>query len=137
MAACNFSIDATEEDGSCDYCSCEQDSFEGYGLLVESHVVHEEGELAGLTTYRMCDDAQSHRCIQCDVGGFRHAFAHHHQHLVLPASARELFGTQHFALAFEVMPELEYDSWLTVGLDGPAGPNDQAPSPLEILIQGG
>ena len=33
-------------------------------------------------------------------------------------------------LAFEVLPELEFDSWLTVGLDGPAGPNDQAPSPI-------
>ena len=53
LAACNFNIDATEEDGSCDYCSCEQNSFEGYGLLGESHMVHEEGESAGLTTYRM------------------------------------------------------------------------------------
>ena len=131
LAACNFSIDATEEDGSCDYCSCEQNSFEGYGLLVESHVVHEEGELAGLTTYRMYvttpnptdvfsamwGDSDTPLLITTSTSFYQHPLGSSLGHNISP-------------LAFEVMPELEYDSWLTVGLDGPAGPNDQAPSPI-------
>ena len=131
LAACNFSIDATEEDGSCDYCSCEQNSFEGYGLLVESHVVHEEGELAGLTTYRMYvttpnptdvfsamwGDSDTPLLITTSTSFYQHPLGSSLGHNISP-------------LAFEVLPELEYDSWLTVGLDGPAGPNDQAPSPI-------
>ena len=131
LAACNFSIDATEEDGSCDYCSCEQNSFEGYGLLVESHVVHEEGELSGLTTYRMYvttpnptdvfsamwGDSDTPLLITTSTSFYQHPLGSSLGHNISP-------------LAFEVLPELEYDSWLTVGLDGPAGPNDQAPSPI-------
>ena len=131
LAACNFNIDATEEDGSCDYCSCEQNSFEGYGLLVESHMVHEEGELAGLTTYRMYvttpnptdvfsamwGDSDTPLLITTSTSFYQHPLGSSLGHNISP-------------LAFEVLPELEYDSWLTVGLDGPAGPNDQAPSPI-------
>ena len=131
LAACNFSIDATEENGSCDYCSCEQASFEGYGLLVEPHAVHEEGELAGLTTYRMYvttpnptdvfsamwGDSDTPLLITSSTSFYQHPLGSSLGHNISP-------------LAFEVLPELEFDSWLTVGLDGPAGPNDQAPSPI-------
>ena len=131
LEACNFSIEATEEDGSCDYCSCEQSSFEGYGLLVETHAVHEEGELAGLTTYRMYvttpnptdvfsamwGDSDTPLLITTNTSFYQHPLGSALGHNISP-------------LAFEVLPELEFDSWLTVGLDGPAGPNDQAPSPI-------
>ncbi len=131
LAACNFSLDATEEDGSCDYCSCEQSSFEGYGLLVEPHAIHEEGVLAGLTTYRMYvttpnptdvfsamwGDSDTPLLISSSTSFYQHPLGSALGHNISP-------------LAFEFLPELEFDSWLTVGLDGPAGPNEQPPSPI-------
>ena len=129
--ACNYDAGACGDDGSCDYCSCEQNSFEGYGLLVEPHVVHEEGELAGLTTYRMYvttpnptdvfsamwGDSDTPLLIATSTSFYQHPLGSSLGHNISP-------------FAFEVLPELEYDSWLTVGLDGPAGPNDQPPSPI-------
>lgn len=137
LAACNFSFDATEEDGSCDYCSCQQVSFEGYGLLVETYAIHEEGELAGLTTYRiyvstpnptdvfsaMWGDSDTPLIISTSTSFYQHPFGFPLAHSISPE-------------IIDVWPELEYDSWLTVGLDGPAGPNDQAPSTIGEAVSG-
>ena len=42
-AACNYNADATEDDGSCDFCSCAGESTggeaSGYTLTVEEHAV--------------------------------------------------------------------------------------------------
>ena len=50
--ACDYNADATDE-GECDYCSCAGEGESGYGILLEVHAEHDEGELEGLTTYRM------------------------------------------------------------------------------------
>ncbi|NDC90105.1 MAG: hypothetical protein EB075_15125, partial [Bacteroidetes bacterium] len=54
-AACNFNPDVTQDDGSCDYCSCDGGSVatSGYTLTVEEHVV---GLIPGMTTYRLYVD---------------------------------------------------------------------------------
>ena len=59
-SACNYDSTATDNDGSCDYCSCIEESNEsyiptdeGYSLNVEVVTQHTNGELAGMTTYRM------------------------------------------------------------------------------------
>ena len=100
-------------------------------MLVETYAIHEEGELAGLTTYRMYvttpnpadvfsamwGDSDTPLLITTTTSFYQHPLGSALGHNISP-------------LAFEVLPELEFDSWLTVGLDGPAGPNDQAPSPI-------
>ena len=50
--ACDYNADATDE-GECDYCSCAGEGEGSYGILLEVHAEHDEGELEGLTTYRM------------------------------------------------------------------------------------
>ena len=49
--ACNFDAEATDDDGSCDYCSCSDGSVSSsdYSMTVE---VYGEDLLAGHTTYR-------------------------------------------------------------------------------------
>ena len=51
--ACNYNPLATEEDDSCDFCSCANDEIIAYGLEIDTVAVHEEGDLAGMTTYRL------------------------------------------------------------------------------------
>ena len=50
--ACNYAPLATDEDGSCDFCSCANDEIIAYGLEIDTVAVHEDGDLAGMTTYR-------------------------------------------------------------------------------------
>ena len=53
VLACNYDLDATELDGSCEYCSCALDGDggeNGFGLAVEQHAVN---GIDGLITYRL------------------------------------------------------------------------------------
>ena len=59
-AACNYDGSATDDNGSCDFCTCAEagglttsSNVEGYGVDVEALISHTEGELAGMTTYRV------------------------------------------------------------------------------------
>jgi hypothetical protein len=53
--ACNFLPTATNDDDSCEYCSCQGNtaSEEGYDVIIDPVAVHTEGELAGMTTYQV------------------------------------------------------------------------------------
>ena len=51
--ACNYDVLATEDDGSCEFCSCTDGGTEGYGLAVDVVMQHTDGILAGHTTYRL------------------------------------------------------------------------------------
>jgi len=130
--ACNFVELATENDGSCEYCSCQGESLGGYGIQIEEHAVHTEGELAGMTTYRMYvttanaedtfsamyGDSETPLTISSTEGFFQHEFGSHSANNNNP-------------LFYDVYPELEFDSWLTVGIEGPAATGEQAPSFLD------
>ena len=54
-AACNYDMGNTEEDGSCDYCSC-GDPVSNYSMTVEEYAV--DG-IAGMTTYRFYVDMEN------------------------------------------------------------------------------
>ena len=45
-------------------------------------------------------------------------------------------GSNNNPLLYTGFPELEFDSWLTMGLDGPAGDNEVAPSTIGDLNNG-
>ena len=59
--ACNYNENATENDGTCDYCSCSDAGTAGYGLEVELVTEHTEGELEGMSTYRLYILMRGHR----------------------------------------------------------------------------
>ena len=124
--ACNYDPLATDEDESCDFCSCANDEIIAYGLEIDTVAVHEEGDLAGMTTYRFYvttvaeDDFVSAvygndldtLTLAADSGWYQHPFGSHLAQNNDPAF-------------FETFPELAYDSWVTIGVDGPtvAGEN--------------
>ena len=60
--ACNYDASATQEDGSCDYCSCGDlmvgglnytTSHSQYSIEIDEYAVHSSGSLSGMTTYRL------------------------------------------------------------------------------------
>ena len=136
-AACNYVELATEDDGSCKYCSCLGEEQAGYGLLLEVHAEHTEGELSGMTTYRMYittpntndfisaiyGDNESPMEIATSTSFYQHPFG-------------SALGTNINPLLYSGFPELEFDSWLTMGLDAPPGPGEVAPSTIGDLDNG-
>ena len=134
--ACDYNADATDE-GECDYCSCAGEGEGSYGILLEVHAEHDEGELAGLTTYRMYvttpndndiisavyGDDETPLSIATTTSFYQHPFG-------------SSLGSNNNPLLYTGFPELEFDSWLTMGLDGPAGDNEVAPSTIGDLNNG-
>lgn len=91
-----------------------------YWIGLEEHAVHTEGELAGMTTWRMyvntlnstdfissCYGAEDSPMIiesTSTPGWYNHA------------EISEVFATAINPVFFSTFPELEYDSWLTIGV---------------------
>jgi hypothetical protein len=119
--SCNYDPFATVDDGSC---------VEGaYGLDVEVVMEHTEGVLAGQTTYRLYvttpntddflsavyGDIENHLDISSSTSFYQHAFG-------------EFLGSSMNPGFYESFPELEYDSWVTIGLDEGPGDGEEAPA---------
>ena len=130
--ACNYDELATENDGTCEFCSCSDAGTAGYGLEVDVVLEHTTGVLVGLTTYRLYittphtddflsaifGDDQYPLHITSTTSFYQHEFG-----AVLGSSMNSAF--------YATFPELEYDSWVTIGLDGPAGANESIPQLIE------
>ena len=119
--ACNYNAGASYDDGSCDYCSCGSGGEAGFGLELELVTNHDgivSPELAGMSTYRVYVTTPSSSDFVSSVSGseivpaflrtttsfFQSPFGG-----ISPASINPLW--------FVVVPSLEYDSWLTIGID--------------------
>ncbi|MBN30686.1 MAG: hypothetical protein CL845_01620 [Crocinitomicaceae bacterium] len=123
--ACNFNPLASDEDGSCDFCSCADDEIIAYGFEIDTLAVHEEGLLAGMTSYRLYVKAVSPDdfvsavygndddtlTLASDSGWYQHPFGSH-------------LAQDNDPAIFEDFPELAYDSWVTIGADGPTEPGE-------------
>ena len=115
-AACNYDADATEEDGSCDYCSCARAA--DYTLTVQAA----PAVTAGLTTYRFYVDLQDATDRMSAV------FGNDQSSLLVstPAGAfNSPFNSSWNASGINpaflpVFPDLADDTYATVGLTGPA-----------------
>jgi hypothetical protein len=124
-SACNFDDDATQEDGSCDYCSCVSGTVggsNGFGLSVETHA---EGGVLGTTTYRVyvttpneddfvsaiTGDENNPSFLRTSTSFYQNDFGG------LTADMTNPF-------LFSVFPELAYDSWVTIGIDQAPVPGD-------------
>ena len=131
--ACNYNANMTEDDGSCEYCSCSEegpaglDSFEyetneaGYGLELSRVMDHSTGPLAGMTTWRLTAKLNHVDDMLSSVYG--------NDELPLQVSStapfyQDLFGGT-FAngvnpLLLPSFPDLAYDSWVTIGIESTA-----------------
>ena len=115
--ACNYDSLATDDDGSCDFCSCFITTSDepGYGVEVE---VYAENGIPGYTTYRLYATVASADDFVSAVTG-------------LAGTELEVSTTGTFyqnaiggatpSVVTDVLlgfvPDLAYDSWVTVGLD--------------------
>lgn len=116
--ACNFNELASDEDGSCDYCCHSNTAVEGYSVSIEEYTTSEFG-----TTYRMYINTDSPADIVSAITG-------------TTANPSEISTTADFfqgsidaspfptyilPVFLQFYPELAYDSWVTLGIDGPVG----------------
>ncbi|HIO16741.1 MAG TPA: hypothetical protein EYN19_07885, partial [Flavobacteriales bacterium] len=130
-AACNYIATATIDDGSCDFCSCGGSSTGGlsfttthpqYGLEIETVATHSSGTLAGMTTYRLYLNMELANDAATSFTG----------NDIFPLSLNTttsfyqepIFGgvtpSNSSGAALSILPNLLYDSWITIGIDGPA-----------------
>ncbi|MDC3198297.1 hypothetical protein OAT89_01400 [bacterium] len=117
-AACNYNGDATDDDGSCDFCSCGEASGlpTGYTMTI---VEHATGIIEGQTTYRAyinllnSDDFVSSiygnnsepLSLSTELGFYNDA----------AATGATAAGINPFFVTF--FPSLAADSWLTIGIE--------------------
>ena len=131
VAACNYNPVVTEDDGSCEYCSCyepemvagpsiltfDSDSA-GYGAKVVRITEHTTGDLAGMSTYRL------YITVQDEADKLSSVFGNAELPLNVSTTTSWFqdpigsnYGTAINPLLFGVIPSLEYDSWVTIGVD--------------------
>ena len=113
--ACNYDPAASEDDGSCDFCSCEEGV---YGMTVVAY----DAVTPGLTTYRFYVDMVHADDRMSAVFGNSDWF----MNINAPMGAYNNAGNTSWnasglSTAFlAVFPELADDSYATIGLTGPA-----------------
>ena len=137
MLASNFFDLATENDGSCNYpavCNdaeaCNYTAYEGYCISIEEYAVHEgmvgDSDLTGYTTYRIYALCENESDFVSAVAGDEDfatnvytstSFFQHPTGSVLAESSNPLI--------FPLIPDAEFDSWVTIGLDGPVSSGSQ------------
>jgi hypothetical protein len=120
--ACNYLPTATDA-GECDFCSClgNEASIAGYDVIIETVMEHTEGEMAGMTTYQVFLSTPNASDVLTAIVG--------DQDFALNLSSTTSFY-QHpgggvtpeglSAAMLSMAPELAFDSYVTIGLDGPA-----------------
>ena len=121
--ACNYDAAATEEDGSCDYCSCQRPPTP-YTLVVEGA----PAVVAGMTTYRF------YVTLPNEGDRFSAVFGNNDSNLEVSApdgAYNSAFNSSWNASGINpaflpAFPELAADTYATVGLAGPASTSGQA-----------
>ncbi|MDE0917226.1 MAG: hypothetical protein OSA04_02850, partial [Flavobacteriales bacterium] len=129
--ACNYDASYTIDDGSCDFCSCGDSSTGGltyttthaqYGLEIESIATHTSGSLTGMTTYRLYLNMEFANDAATSFTGndlfplSLNTTSSFFQEPIFGGSTPSNVSTA----ALGLIPDLAYDSWVTIGLDGPA-----------------
>ena len=118
-AACNYDAAATEDDGSCDYCSCDGG---GGGVAYPLVVEATPAATAGSTTYRFYVQMQDATDRMSAV------FGNDQASLLVNTPAGAFSSTFNAswnasginAAFLPLVPDLADDSYATIGLEGPA-----------------
>ena len=120
-AACNYDATALVEDGSCDYCNCGlapqiTSSDANYQLEIELVTTHSEGDLAGLSTYRVYVHTPNSTDQVSAVSGND---VHPLSLSTTTSFYQDVFGsnvsTSISPAMMAVAPDVAYDSWVTIG----------------------
>jgi hypothetical protein len=120
--ACNYLATATDA-GECDFCSCQGNTtnIAGYDVVIEPVAVHTTGALAGKTTYRLyLETPNTNDVVTAFIGDDEFALN--------VATTTSFYQNALGGLTAEsvtpalvgVDPLLAYDSYVTIGLTGPA-----------------
>ena len=117
--ACNFDMTATDEDGSCAYCGCDNlTGLSAYSLTIEEHAV--DG-IAGHTTYRAYINMEHPNDYLSAVFGENEALAFALSSTATPNWYNHEngvdFATDLNEAFIDLVPELAYDSWFTIGAE--------------------
>ena len=106
-------------------------------LDVEVAVIHTEGPLAGLTTYRLYATLPGPADVVTTVfGDIEHPTALLTSTEWYQNENGGQFPCANNPLLFDLFPELEYDSWLTIGIDGPPDPGLGQDCPQVVMSNG-
>ncbi|MAO45798.1 MAG: hypothetical protein CL823_01470 [Crocinitomicaceae bacterium] len=130
--ACNYDLSATENDGTCDFCSCSDAGTEGYGLEVELVAEHTDGELAGHNTYRLYVTTPNTDDFLSAVFGDEEdplnvgTTTSFYQHIY-----GSVLGSDMIPEIYPSFPEMEFDSWVTIGLDQAPADGEFAPQVIQ------
>ena len=135
LAACNYDSSATDEDGTCDFCSCATAGMpvSEYTLTVEVHAVD---VIPGQTTYRVYQNMVNEDDFLSSVFGNNYD----------PFSLATTTGFYNSAFGgttagdinpafLSFFPELAADSWVTVGIEAQAVAPEVAISAVESADQ--
>ena len=131
--ACNYSTTATEDDGSCDYCSCAggDPALPTYTMTVEAHA---SGLVPGTTTYRFYIDMLHGTDFLSAIYG------NSLSPLYLTTSSGSFYNDPFASgetagginpLLFSFSPTLAADSWVTIGISSAAVEPESAPFTIE------
>ena len=122
--ACNYDADATQEDGSCDYCSCSNAAGgqDGFGLELE------EVSTNGInTTYRVyVTTPGSNDFVSSVSGDVTNPSYLRTTTSFFQSTSGSLTADGINPLFFPLFPDLEYDSWVTIGIDQVPGEDEGA-----------
>ena len=133
--ACNYDAEATDDDGSCDYCSCsDKASSSDYSMTVE---VYGEDLLAGHTTYRFyMNMANEDDFLSSIYGNDLDAFSDTSTGFYnSDFGSTVASGINPAFIAF--FPDLAADSWVTIGIDSQNVGDEVAISTVETLLSRG
>jgi len=119
--SCNYDSFATVDDGSC--------VTGAYGLDVDVVMEHTEGVLAGQTTYRLyVTTPNANDFLSSVYGDVDYPLNISTSSSFYQNGFGGFLGSDINPLLYSAFPELEYDSWLSIGLDEGAGDGEEAPA---------
>ena len=136
--ACNFNSLSTEDDGSCEFCSCAQTSLPVFGLEIDTVAWHTSGDLDGMATYRIFATTETSSDFVSSVYG-------NDMDTLILASSSAFYQDPNGALlpqnlnlaVIGIYPNLEFDSWVTIGLEGPTGPGETPVNAIGAIGEAG
>ena len=125
--ACNYSASATEEDGSCTYCCYLGGAVNGYSVEIENLGNTPQG-----TKYRMYVRTPSATDFVSAVtgNGANPTYIRSSKPFFQSSFTSNPFPTDILPAFIAIVPELAYDSWVTIGVDQVpnAGAGEAAPT---------
>ena len=134
--ACNYDVSATDDDGTCDFCSCSSGGLLPINTYTMSVEVHGEDLQPGLTTYRFYINMLNDDDFLSSVYGnndeaFELSTANGFWNSTFGGSVASDINPAFLAF----FPELNADSWVTIGIDSQNSGAETAISTVESTDQ--